>query len=475
MNKYDEDYEVLMALVRSDLNIHIRKTFLTVSPADDYMENWHIQAMAYHLQQVLDGKCKRLIITMPPRHGKSIATSVAFPSFILGHRPDARIIGMSYSQDLATKFSIDTRTVMDQPWYLNGFPQTRIRKKQDTQEGFFTTRLGYRMSTSVGGSLTGHGGDFLIIDDPHKAEEAQSETKRKQVIDWFNQTVATRLNDPENGCIVLVQQRFHEDDLAGHLLDQGGWTHLNLPALAEGYEEIPIGPNQLHIRNMGDPLHPERMSADALKDKREEMGPLAFAGQYQQRPSPAGGAIVQREWLRSYGSSFRPKPQHHMVIQSWDPAFTINGTSKFTVCTTWAYQDYRLYLLHVLRSKMKFHDLRKYIPFHADKYGASKVLIEASGPGEGLYDEIQRLNPSLYMGSKPTLSKEIRLLMVVQHIALGRLVLPETAPWLQCFLDELLGFPNTKHDDQVDTVSQVFKWLQHYTDTPPYGYFDDDE
>jgi hypothetical protein len=236
-----DKHAFLDALLREDFVSFLNKTFVEVSGGDQFLGNWHIDAIAWELKQIQDGNNTRLIVTMPPRYLKSIAISVAWPAWMLGHKPQLRFVCVSYSKELASKHASDCRAVMQTDWYQRIFPKTRLRKGSMAEMDFGTTQGGGRLSTSVGGTLTGRGGDIIVIDDPIKPDEAHSETTRKTVLHWFSNTLLSRLNDKKTGSIVLVMQRLHEEDLAGHLLEAGGWHHLSLPAIAETDLEIATG------------------------------------------------------------------------------------------------------------------------------------------------------------------------------------------------------------------------------------------
>ena len=224
------EHLVLAALLRSDLRSFIRKSFHTVLPGTPYLPNWHIDAIAHQLMRVHNGETSRLLINQPPRSLKSLSVSVVYVAWLLGHDPSRRVIVVSYANDLAAELHRQFRMIVDAPWYRALFPAMRPARDSGTE--LVTTAGGGRYATSVGGTLTGRGADLIIIDDPLKAEEALSEVARKRVIDWYGGTLVSRLNDKEHGPIVVVMQRLHENDLAGHLLDQAGWEHLDLPAIA---------------------------------------------------------------------------------------------------------------------------------------------------------------------------------------------------------------------------------------------------
>ena len=239
----------LAALLRSDLGFFIWKSFETILPGTPYLRNWHIEAVVHQLMRVHGGEISRLLINQPPRSLKSICVSVAYVAWLLGHDPTRRVIVVSYSNEFAAELHRQFRMIIDAPWYRALFPG--MRAARDTGTELVTTAGGSRYATSVGGALTGRGADLIIVDDPLKAEEAMSEAARKRVIDWYSGTLVSRLNDKESGPIIVVMQRLHENDLAGHLLEQGGWEHLDLPAIAVDDNVIPLGNGKLKTRRSG--------------------------------------------------------------------------------------------------------------------------------------------------------------------------------------------------------------------------------
>jgi hypothetical protein len=267
-------------VLRRSLPQFVERAFTTVSPGDDFVANWHLDAITHALTRVERGECRRLIITVPPRGSKSISTSVAFVAWLLGRDPTRRIICVSYSEDLARKHANDTRAVLAAPWFQRAFPDCRIDPRKNTELEVMTTARGFRLATSVGGTLTGRGGDFIVIDDPIKPQDAMSQPARERGKDWYSNTLLTRLDDKITGAIVLVMQRVHVDDLAGHLLREGGWEHLNLPAIAERQETIAIGRGRVHVRQVGEVLHPTREPREILEGMRRAMGSSTFEAQY---------------------------------------------------------------------------------------------------------------------------------------------------------------------------------------------------
>ncbi|MCH6552214.1 MAG: phage terminase large subunit [Planctomycetes bacterium] len=451
------DRDVLKQLLRQDLSSFIQKVFQTVSPADVYRHNWHIDAIAWALQQCLEGKIRRLIITLPPRSLKSIAVSVAFPAYVLGREPRQKIVCVSYSQELADKHARDCRAVIGAAWYRVIFPRTRIDREKNTPAEFMTTWRGFRLATSVSGTLVGRGGNIHILDDVLKPDEALSEVLRTRVIEWYRSTLATRPDDKTRDVIIVIQQRVHEEDLVGFLLEQEGWTHLNLPAIAEERQVIPLGPQLVHLRQEGDVLHPAREPHEGLMRLKAEMGSYAFAAQYQQSPAPRGGGIVKWVWFQTCDVP-PEKGSGDLVVQSWDTASKAKEYNDYSVCTTWLVRDKNYYLLHVLRQRLEYPALRKMVIAQRNAFEADEVLVEEAGSGIQLVQDLRSEGIGV-RGIKPEGEKEMRMQVQTAVIEARRVFVPKAAPWLMDFQDEVTKFPAGKHDDQVDSLSQFLKWV----------------
>ncbi|MGB8042704.1 MAG: phage terminase large subunit [Pseudolabrys sp.] len=445
------------ALLRSDLGSFIRKSFQTILPGTPYLPNWHIDAIVHQLMRVHGGEISRLLINQPPRSLKSICVSVAYVAWLLGHDPARRVIVVSYSNEFAAELHRQFRMIIDAPWYRALFPG--MRPARDTGTELVTTAGGSRYATSVGGALTGRGADLIIVDDPLKAEEAMSEVACKRVIDWYGGTLVSWLNDKETGPIVVVMQRLHENDLAGHLLDQGGWEHLDLPSIAVDDSVIPLSHGKEMTRRIGDILHPERESKDTLARLKAEIGSLKFSAQYQQRPVPLEGNLIRRGWFRSY--DHLPHDSAKRIVQRWDIAMMTGDANDYSVCTTWWLIKADFYLVDVFRARLQYPDLRRKLANLAAKHGAGTILIENAGPGMALLQDLRRDPPRGMprpIGWKPEGSKMDRMVAQSAKIEAGHIHLPKQADWLDIFLHELLAFPTGRHDDQVDSVSQLLKW-----------------
>jgi predicted phage terminase large subunit-like protein len=447
------------AACRKDLVSFVRKVFHLLAPNAIFYMNWHICAIAHCLEQVRLGKIKRLIITVPPRSLKSIMCSVAFPAFILGHDPTKRLIVASYGADLAIKHGNDFRTIINSAEYHGIFPGMRISAMKNTQTEVVTTSNGFRLAISVDGALTGRGGDIIIIDDPIAALAALSQKSREHVADWYFNTLLSRLDDKQNGAIVLVMQRLHEDDLVGVLRRSSDeWTVLSLPAIAEQDEEIPIGNGQIYYRHVGDVLHPEREARDVLDALRAQLGVEIFAAQYQQQPVPPGGAIIKRVWVRRYDQL----PKSGQIIQSWDVANKQGEDNDYSVCTTWLVHESRYYLIDLIRGRFDFPTLRTKVSGQAKLHKVSRILIEDAGVGTALIQELKSAHLSV-IAVKPEYDKKIRMTIQSAKFEDGQVFFPKEAPWLRDLEDELFAFPNGRHDDQVDSISQA---LGHTSPSP---------
>ena len=324
-----------------------------------------------------------------------------------------------------------------------------------------TTARGYRYATSFGGTLTGRGGTYIIIDDSLKADEAMSETSRTRVNESFDRTIYSRLDDKRNDRIIIVQQRLHVDDLVGHVLEKQQWTHLNLPAIAEVEQLIPIGPGKFHLRQVEDVLHPERESRETLEEIKLTLGSYDFSAQYQQNPVPSEGNIVQRDWFQIY-EEIPARWRGDRIIQSWDTALTDGKSSDYSVCITFLVRGVDYFILDILREKLNYPDLRRRIYRNWLDWGAEPPIIEDKGSGTSL---IQELRGDEFAGFpkaiafKPEGDKLSRMHAQSAKIEAGHVHVPRHAEWLDDFFIEITQFPRSRHDDQVDALSQFLCWI----------------
>jgi hypothetical protein len=353
------DARIFRALLRNDFRAFAEKVFATLCPGQTYVPTWHVEAIAYQLDRVRRGEIRRLIINMPPRSLKSLTVSVSLPAFILGLDPTRRIICVSYSDDLAKKHANDFRAILVAPWYRETFPNVGIGPYKNSETEIELTERGFRLATSVGGTLTGRGGDIIIIDDPLKPDDAMSETKRSGANQWFTNTLLSRLDNKRTGAIIVVMQRVHMDDLTGFLRSQSDeWEVLSLPAIAEFEETIPLGGGRRHRRKVGEVLSPEREPLHVLQALKLQLGSDAFSAQYQQAPTPPGGAVVKRNWIQRF-RELPPESERLFIMQSWDTANKGGPDNDWSVCTTWIVaRNMRWYLVDVWRQRVGYPSSR---------------------------------------------------------------------------------------------------------------------
>jgi predicted phage terminase large subunit-like protein len=450
----------LRVLLRTDFCSFLERCFYQLNPCAEFLTNWHHEVIASKLEACRQGKLRRLIINVPPRSLKSLAASIAFPAWVLGHNSAAQLLCISYAQDLSDKFARECRSIMTSDWYKRTF-STRLSAQKQSVEEFVTTVNGYRLATSVGGVITGRGADFIIIDDPLKPEDAESEALRKATNQWYDNTLFSRLNDKRTGCIILIMQRLHEDDLVGHVLAQESWELLRFPAIAEAAEQFVVTtPSGVRTftRQEGDVLHPEREPLMLLQNIRKTLGERNFAGQYQQAPAPPEGTLVKQEWFRRYAPHEQPK-RFEQVIQSWDTANKVSELSDYSVCTTWGIRVKQIYLLDVFRQRLEFPELKRAVKQRAALFKAGVILIEDRASGTQLIQELRSEGLHQVKACKSAKDKVMRMHAQTPKIEGGFVYLPREAPWLPEYLHELTTFPGAKYDDQADSTSQALEWI----------------
>ena len=453
---------------RLDFVSFIEAAFNLLNPGRRFFMNWHIRGLAYHLELVRLGRIKRLIINVPPRFLKSLISSIAFPAFVLGHDPTKRLLVLSYGLELAGKFAYDSQTLMSSSLYKGIFTRTRILRNAASE--ILTTQGGHRFGTSLDGSITGRGGDIIVIDDPLKLSDAESYIKREHVNDIYRNTIQSRLDDNENGAIVIVMQRLHMDDLCGTVLQHpDGWTVLQLPLIAERDEEIQIGEGSYHLRHAGDLLHPEYFPQGAVDERRSQLDERIFAAQYQQNPLQPMGDMIKRDSIQRYDHLPIRKPSHY-VIQSWDTAIKADPSHDWSVGVTLLVDERRnYYVLEVLRERLLYPDLKARAISQARKYRPNKILIEDAGLGRTLIKELRAAGlPAV--GVIPDGDKWTRVSVQLEKFANRQVFLPRKAPWLSDFENEIFAFPNGGYDDQVDALIQALAHkVPHLWDDEPTG------
>ena len=433
----------LLALAREDLACYA----IAQHPPFEFAR--HLQVVTGLLERIERGDLNRLILSMPPRHGKSLLSSTLFPAWYLGRNPGRQVITASYGQDLAEDFGRRVRNLVASPLHVTIFPECRLSENSAAAHRLFTTAGGVYVAVGRGGAITGRGADLLLIDDPLKdREEANSESVRKGLHDWFSDVAYTRLMP--GGAVVIVSTRWHQDDLAGWLLREhadDGWVELSFPAIAERDEEF---------RREGEALWPERFPIADLERMRAQIGGAAWASLYQQRPAASEGAIFRRAWWQDY----RDRPRLRRIVQSWDTAFKKGSENDFSVCTTWGEGESGYYLLHLWRARVEFPELKRKVAEFAKEYRPHAILIEDRASGQSLIQEVKHGSRLPILPVKADSDKLTRAQAVTPLIEAGKVFLPERAPWREEFLDEVSTFPAAAHDDITDSTVQALNYLR---------------
>lgn len=420
--------------------------------------NWiqapHHKTICNALMRVYQGEIKRLIINVPPRYSKTELAVVNFAAWAMGKSPDAEFIHTSYSGTLAAQNSFQARELVQYDEYAHIFPKVEIRGDSNARNEWRTTEGGIFYATGALGTITGYGagkirndfGGAIIIDDPHKADEAKSAVKRRNVIEWFSTTLESRKNS-ENTPIILIMQRLHQEDLAGWLLDGGNgekWENIVLPAIQED----------------GTALWPEKHDLETLK-RMEAANRYVFAGQYQQRPTAVGGNIVRGDWFQLY--DVPPQIKYRMIYA--DTAQKTKEHNDYSVFEEWGLGiDGKLYLLDMIRGKWEVPELERRAPAFWNKAKARdaaamgqlrQLKIEDNASGTGLIQRIKLDNRIPVAGIKRSKDKYTRLTDVLGYIESGYVCLPKNAPFLSDFIGECEAFTaddSHPHDDQVDPM-----------------------
>ena len=423
-------------------------------------------ALDKFLQDILAKKSPRLIITMPPRSGKSELVSRRFPAYFFGRCPDIQIIASSYSDALAKRFNRDVQRVMEDDSYKAIFPATNLSSGRDgyikTSELFeIVKHRGSYRSCGVGGGITGQGAECLIIDDPIKDRaDANSETIRNKLWDWYTSTAYTRL--APGGGVIAMCTRWHCDDLIGRLTahmqadDGEQWQIVNYPAIAEHDEPH---------RKEGEALHPERYDEKALARIRKTIGERDWAALYQQHPIPDGGGVFKDSWIQFWTKDTLPKSFDKRVI-SWDMTFKDTDGSDYVVGQVWGRSGGCFYLIDQVRGRWDFVKTLNAFIEQCNKYPSfTRRLVEDKANGSAIISALKNKIPGL-IPITPKESKEARAYAITTLWEAKNVYLPspDLYPWVKTdFIPELLSFPAGAHDDQVDAMTQALNQMKGST------------
>ena len=455
-----------------DLASFAREAWKVLEPGTPLKWNWHLDLICEYLQLVFDRVIRRLIINVPPQTMKSRLVNVFYPTWSWSQVPTRRFLSSSYSGDLSAGFNVERSKLVQSEWFRERFPSV-IELSQDRQDQIENTVGGRMTATSTGGTATGKGAHDVIIDDPLNPKLAASEAELRASNEFFDQTLRTRLSDQTTGTFVVVMQRLADMDLTGHVMakNPGEWTRIALPMEAEEHEEwkFPIT-GRIVTREPGELLWPERFPASVVASLKVDMGSWAYAGQYQQSPTPREGGIIKRTWLKFW----RELPAaFDQILQSWDMAFKDTQASSFVVGQVWGKKGANKFLLDEVRARMDFPATVRAVRTLTAKWPVAYTkLVEdkANGPAviDSLKHEISGLIPV-----KADVSKEARLSAASPDFEAGNVWIPDPSlcdeqgrprfAWVHDWMQEVCSAPRAAFWDRADACSQAINRMRQFS------------
>lgn len=432
-----------------------------------------------------------LLITMPPRHAKSTFGTVLFPSYFMARNPQRYVMSCSYNSQLATDFGRQVRSVVENKAITQAFPDFTLSSESRAADVWRTEVGGAYFAVGVGGTTSGRPANLLLVDDPIKSrEDAESMTQRNKTWNYYTSALATRLQPEQGGAPpkqIVILTRWHPDDLAGRIMasddwKEGRWKHINFPAIktVQGEkisrrhlpaddpryltpeENTAISPAKRYVREeIEAPLWPERFPLEDLK-RRQRLNPREFASLYQQQPYVEGGNLIKTEWWQKYPDDLKPEHFVSLVI-AVDTAFKKTETADYSVAVIAGLdKNGDIYLVDVVRGKYDFPELKQRLIRLNNQWrgrGLRAIYIEDKASGQSLLQELKRESGMSVIPYKVVHDKVARVNAILPIIEGGRVFIPDAAPWLDEFIDETVGFPNSNHDDQVDAATMAIDIL----------------
>ncbi|KPK37660.1 MAG: hypothetical protein AMJ69_10815, partial [Gammaproteobacteria bacterium SG8_47] len=440
-----------------------RQAWPILEPGVAMKQGWALEAICEHLEAVIRGDIKRLVINIPPGASKSRLSRVMLPLYIWTHKPWARVIGASYALNLAERDNYYARTILQTEWYQKNFGVS-ISSEQGAKVNFDNTSMGGLRAISVGGATTGFRGDFLILDDAHNSSEGESDAKRSEAVQWFLETFQTRVNDLDNSPIVVVGQRIHEEDVYAAAIDLG-YEHLNIPMEWDESMRKTTSIGWTDPRSQdGELMWPERFSKDAIERLKKAMGPYASAAQLQQTPVPRKGGLINVDNIKVLDEL---PDEPFIAVRAWDLAAS-EGAGAFTVGLQMLYgqESDRFYIADVRRKQLGAGGVRQLILDTAEEDGVPTKIVLPQDPGQAgkalVEDMIAALTGYTAKAELQSGAKETRAAPLATQVDIGRVcVLNRT--WTRPLLDELRFFPKGKFKDQVDAAASAFNELASLT------------
>ena len=476
-----EEYEIEYELETRDARENLLAFTLATFP--DYDVNWHHKILCQKLDDFVAGKIKRLMVFMPPRYGKSELVSRRLPAYIFGRSPNEQIIACSYGDELASRMNRDVQRIMDCPRYREIFPHSTLygQNVRSLSQGTWlrnndifeiVKHKGIYRSAGIGSGITGMGFSTGLIDDPIKnREEADSPTYREKIWEWYGSTFRSRME--KDAKILVTTTRWHEDDLAGRLLDLAKndptadqWEVVRFPAIKES-EDIPHDPRQ-----EGEPLWPNKFPLSVLIPTKA-MGSRNWNALYQQRPGPEDGSIFKTQWFKFWGAKQKMKlpDKFDEHLQGWDMTFKETKKGSFVTCQIWGRKGADKFLLDQFRDRIDYVDTKKAFRVMSDKWPLALLkLVEDKANGPAIISDLGHEIPGI-VAVTPRGSKEARAHSISPQFEAGNVYIPDPAeyPWVRDYMDELIMFPNGMNDDQVDTTSMVLERMAGKSLAVPVG------
>lgn len=458
MNKKQElKYALNKTLCEMSFYEFFKQAWHIVEPAIELSSNWHHKYICDALQEEAERiiakkpKTKDIIINVPFRSTKSLIVTVMFPVWSWIRDPKLRFITSSYSANLSIELATKSRDIIFSEWFKSRWGTIfHIKKDQNLKERYENNHMGMRRATSVGGTVTGQGGDFLIVDDPLSPQMANSATERENANEWYRTTFYSRLNSPKIGVRIIIMQRVHEDDLSGFLLDREtrlNYNHICIPATIDGE----VKPKKLeNFYDDNGLFWEERFGQDVLDDYKKSLGSYGYAGQLMQTPTPLDSGMIRQEWFKI--DRYREDGVVNFVI---DPAYTANQKNDPSALLAYIYKDNKWQIIDCTNVYKEFPDLVKFIPQWVTKNGytnKSRIFVEPKASGKSIVQTlIRETGLNVREDKPPTKDKVARVADISATLESGRVGLLQGG-WNNEFLDQLTKFPSAKHDDMVDCL-----------------------
>lgn len=465
-------------LARRSLYEFFVQAWAVLEPGRTLRGNWHLGAIAEHMQAMYEGQIRRLIINTPPRSTKTTVATVCGPAWRWIHRPNAQFLCVTHSDDIALRDAQAMRALVESDWYQSMFGPMPLEKDRNQKSRFGNLARGTRVSTATLSSGTGENADHLQIDDPHDVISALSDVQRSAQVEAIKTKWMNRLNDPKTGTVSIIMQRVHENDATGAMLEEGGWEHLVLPMEFEADRAKVTGIGWTDPRKTdGELLDPERFGPAEIAEYRRK-GELYYQTQYQQNPAPLLGVIIKRDWIRYWvpegmtlppiefrdeaGKIFRADVvtlpvKFDRIRQSWDCAFKSTKESDFVAGVVGGVVGSRVYFIDGINERLSFSDTVKAVLAMKERQPqTSGIYIEDKANGPAIIDTLSSQVPGV-KAVNPEGGKESRLRACEVYFQAGNVYFPHPmlATWSAQAVEQIVRFPQAAHDDLVDAVTQL--------------------